>query len=197
MTRSLPILLALSLPACGDKEPGDDTGELAGEPIDCSWFEGENCWKEQVASAAACAAPEGFGTFNADYTICSYADGTEVHFDSPAPAAGSPTEDEFFDYLWSFEIFVGGTSCTSYTTGEATWSLETPDGVFTALTQSGTTQYTCPAGDQYTIGAMAAFTDCDWGSLPSYVATSGSSLMFALSGTDDHVILFSCEGPAR
>jgi hypothetical protein len=196
MPRNLvPIALLLPLWACGDKEPGEDTDTLAGEEISCDWFAGDNCWKEQVASAASCAAPDGSGTFNADFTVCSYGDGTEIHFDTPAPAVGSPTEDEFFDYAWNFEILIGGSTCLSFTTDDTTWSVETPEGTFSSYTHSGTTQYSCPSGEQYTIGAMSLFTDCDWDTLPGTISMSGGSLALGLTGGADDLTLFSCQGP--
>jgi len=190
---SLTATLCLTLLACGDEEDSkDDTGGLAGEAISCDWFDGDNCWKEHVVSAQACAIPDVTGTFNANFTICSFPDGTEVHFDTPAPVAGSPTEDDFFDYPWNFEIFVGGSSCLSYTTGEYSWSLETPDGSFDSLVSSGENQLTCPSGDQVVIGTMTIFSDCDWNSLPGYVAMSGAGMSFGLTGGAEDLTLFSC-----
>lgn len=189
----LPAALCLPLFACGDEDdPKDDTGGLAGEDISCDWFEGQNCWKDHVAGAATCAIPDAVGAFNANFTICGFPDGSEVHFDTPAPVAGSPTEDDFFDYPWNFEMFVGGSSCLSYATGDSTWSVETSEGSFDSLTSGGETQLTCPSGDQVVIGAFSMFSDWDWNTLPGYVAMSSAGLSFGLTGGAEDVTLFSC-----
>ncbi|WP_428263622.1 hypothetical protein [Haliangium sp.] len=172
---------------------GDDGGPI---PIDCSWFEGDNCWKDSVAAAYACVDPNAEGTFHASRGECMYADGTTVTFAQPVPSTG------FEDYEWSFSIGpADGEACMSFEDSDALGGselvLETSEGRFRETANltatGGTLRFDCPDGTSYQIGVIAAL-ECDLSTVPGHVAvSSGGTVSFNFLGrasTDGD--LFSC-----
>jgi hypothetical protein len=83
-------VLALGLVACGGSE--DLTCSLLADPT--------NCWADAAARAAACV-PSTPGTLSADRTRCTFADGSQVTFDTPLPNATIDLERLAFDVTGS------------------------------------------------------------------------------------------------
>ncbi len=171
-------VLAALLAACGDdgNPPQGDASppqiDASLIEIDCSWFAGPNCWKDSVAAAYTCVAPDATGTFDAARETCTYADGTTVRFAEPVPGS-------LENYDWRFDIgpASGGSACMSFAEQEdasgSEVELVTSLGTFREVTTlsdtDGTLRIECPDGVRYQIGVIAAL-QCELSTLPGNVA---------------------------
>lgn len=187
------LVICVGLVGCPGNGETDDDDDDDLPAIDCEWFAGDNCWKDTVTAAAACAAPEGeTGVFDAAFEVCTFTDGTEVHFAEPPPVEGSPNEGDTQSYFWDFEIAAGGSTCMSMVESDLSWEFETSIGTFLYEFESLTTHITCPDGEQGSISGFAML-ECEFGDLPQFAWTHASSVSFDLGGgADGSVRLFTC-----
>jgi len=180
-THCLLLTLFASLLALGCGDDGD--GGLPGEPVNCEWFTGENCWRRAANEFAACAS-NSQGTFDGDKTECTTADGGRVAFASPVPS------DILVEDPWDFEVESNGTRCGRYQSDDHSIELTTASGTV-RVTVHGTSGevVTCPDGSEYSISLSSLF-ECPF-ELPGISWVQGDSLRVNLVGADDSVI-FDC-----
>ena len=165
-----------------------------GEPIDCSWFEGPNCWRDFRESVAACVplitGVAQIADLSEDRQSCEYFDGTTVLFSEPLPASG----DE--EVLWDFEVQRDGETCLKH----QDLRKQGKHGGFEATTEAGTfvmentgssLELTCPDGQEYSL-AGSHIADCDHELLPTAtISQSDGWYYYAYNGdpvTDGQVL---------
>ena len=173
--------LLMACPSANDED--SDTEPL--EPIDCGWFEEDNCWQQTVAAALECAPePESFGVFNDALDTCTYdPEGVVVSFAEPVVG----------DDLWDFTITTGGDSlCLEFQETEWTSRWTTSLGTFEEDRSQSNIVLTCPNGDRHQMNAFDYY-DCDLALLPGYAYTreEGEASFYFTEFTDAGK-LFSC-----
>jgi hypothetical protein len=186
-------ILALSTFGCAGDDDDDNDTVLAGEPLDCAWFTGDNCWKTLVQSAASCAPPEAeTGTLSEDGKSCTYAGGYDVTFDEPLTL---PLDD--FP-PWNFVQKKDGAPCVTYDENpDSSLYLDVRGMQFKQVAVGFGAQFTCPDGSQFAAqNAFDVFFECMtlFSEGPGSVASwSGSSVNFALlRGMPGPLSVFDC-----
>jgi hypothetical protein len=181
--------LALLLVACGDGNGTDDDDPVADGPLDCAWFEGDNCWRDQLALATVtCALPDEEGLLAPTHDRCTFADGTEVIFYSDLNLEGDGPEEADLEVRTP-----GGSSCRLVATDEL--SLTVDETVVQQQLDGLDVYMECPDGAVY--GPIGAFEllECDWSDLPGYSwSYTADSIQFATLGDDG--LSFSCSEAA-
>lgn len=176
-------LLCLLVSACGS---GDGDSAQTGTPIQCSWFAGDNCWKEMMERARTCVDQDAQGTLSTDREQCDYTDGTVV---TSATAIPSDPPD---NYVWDISVTKQGQTCVAYREIGQGMDVVTPDGTFSQRIVGMTMVLTCPDRTSYSIDGMAAL-GCGMESLPGYAySTSGSFVSFQMIGADPAAKLLDC-----
>ena len=193
MRSCLAVMLVLAmagLAGCGD---GDGGG--GGETIGCAWFEGSNCYKDNLAVAAACLPDENGpgGTLSADSATCTYADGTEVIFHNPF----DPVAMDDDNYRWDVEVRVGGQTCIRVVEGaDDSMSVTTAAGEYVHTTSGFTLQLTCPDGTRYKVPNALELFECEnmLDILPGYSYSWGADhvLLSLMGGPDGDLQLLDC-----
>ena len=170
-----------------------DDGGVPGEEVGCEWFDGYNCWKQNVEAAAACAHDSTEdGTMMAGGTTCSFTDGTVITFENPVDL------NNMDNYEWIFDITVGGVPCMSYSNPDfGPLELTTSEGTYTERMYSATLGITCPDGSQYKVDDALSLLDCPdaLDILPGHIATwSQTEMRFSLHGrgSSGPLHLFHC-----
>ena len=178
--------IVIALIACGS------SGNGSGGTLDCTWVDGDNCYKTTLA-AAMCMDVAGdggapSGVLSADGSTCTYANGKVVTFNPPItlPIPNSST--------WSFTITMNGAMCMQYHTA--------PDQGFQLTTSAGTVSeseahaltISCPNGTSYSTSGPASLglLKCEGGltELPGYSASSSAtSVNFGLLGFGGPIML--------
>jgi len=176
------------------------------DTLTCDWLQGPtNCWKATGVMATTCLPPDSErGTFNADGSTCSYANGTVVSF-TPALALPLPTSA---DMKWNFTVsnpagpqpclhYVDAGSGVTLTVGSQTvteggggfgLSIACPDGT-KVQTANALDLFNCPDGGLTDLPGLV------WSSTP---ASSGPPYFVSagLIGTGDSSIpIFDCTTP--
>ncbi|WP_224248527.1 hypothetical protein [Hyalangium gracile] len=169
-------LLGLSLACGGDDE--EETGPK-GTQIDCSWFAGDNCYKQALASARSCMPAEAdTGTLTAAGDRCTYTSGHSVTFKNSVNNADNN------DYVWDFELSSSAGKCIGYHETSGGFRLETPSGTFTEETMGLALQLTCPDGSQFYMSNAFNALECGFDKLPGYATSSSdNSVNFSFIGT--------------
>ncbi len=173
-------LLGLSLACGGDDDEQEPTGPK-GTKIDCTWFEGDNCWKRALASASACL-PESsaLGTLSAAGDRCTYSSGHTVTFNKPVNLESNG------DDPWDFSISSSAGQCLSYRETTTGFTLVTPAGTFTEGAVGQALQLTCPDGSQFYMESALGVLECNLFDLPGYsTSSSSSSVVFSFIGAED------------
>jgi hypothetical protein len=209
MTLFLPLLFV----ACGGNgSKSDDTGSASGDsgstgtepadPVvpDCSWFSGDNCWKQAVRAADACLpSARDLGTFASNFQTCSFTDSSELTL--------SGSEDFSSPFAWSSLDIKGfslvddtGATCINYlaeqTDSALSWTVGTSEGAVTyavpdLLSYGGL--LTCPDGTVYDLGTdvmSCPDANAHWPFI-SHAAT-GTFLNYSLQGGDEAIEVFTC-----
>jgi hypothetical protein len=138
-------LLALSTLGCSGGDD-DDEAVLAGQPLDCAWFMGDNCWKTLVASAASCVPPAAEqGVLSADGKACTYASGYDIVFNEPVvlPLALDPPPS------WDLVQKKDGVPCVTYSDPGTSLLVDVQGMSFKEVSVGFATQMTCPDGSQF------------------------------------------------
>jgi len=184
-------VLALGCSSSGDD---DSSSTIAGQPLDCAWLAGDNCWKDMIQAAMACVPPSSeSGTLTADGSSCSYASGTSVTFNTkivlPFPDSG---QDD-----WDFSLASGGTECLSYHDDASDNERLTVQGMtYSEKTVGVGLQVTCPDGTQYAAQNAFDLLNCTdfFSEAPGYAySDSDTSVNFALlNGTGSSLSVFDC-----
>lgn len=160
----------------------DDAG-VPGEEVGCEWFDGYNCWKQNVEAAAACAHDSTEdGTVIAGGTTCSFSDGTVIEFAHPMDL------DNMDNYEWVFDITISGVPCMSYSNPDVgPLELTTTEGTYTERMYGASLGITCPDGSQYKVPEALTILECPGALeiLPGHIATwSQTEFRFSLHGRD-------------
>jgi hypothetical protein len=187
---SLTLLAIAASLGCGSSN--DDNGG-AGARLDCAWLESDNCWKQTVRSAQSCLPPSSpRGTFNADNSQCSYADGHLVTF---TPSLALPLGD---DPAWNFAVTSGGNVCLQYQDNPNEGVRLTAGGKTVSESSSGGMgiKITCPDGSSYGTSNALNLLSCPGGftGLPGNAwSGSSTSVYFSLVGVgEESVDVFGC-----
>ncbi len=190
--RSTPFFCAFScavaMAACGSSSGS------AGNPLDCNWLAGSNCYKATVSATSACLPDSTTsGTLSADGKTCTYANGQVITFEPPVMmplSTGQPLH---------FTLTSGGTQCLKVDeSGSGSFTLTTTDGTFASALQGGVLTATCPDGSSYGVSGSSALAllYCDGGGTPpsTAVGSGTNSLQFWLGGLGTATLLpvFDC-----
>jgi hypothetical protein len=167
--------------------------------LTCAWLAGDNCWKQTVASAAACLpATSDTGTFSADNSTCTYASGQVITFTPPLPTPIDGSGD--FDVT----ITNGGQQCLHYKDNPTGFTLTVMGQTVTEGGSGGGfgLQITCPDGTSVSNPNALSLLDCGadagatFGGLPGkatgWTDTSLSFSLIGASGTAASAQVFSC-----
>jgi hypothetical protein len=177
--------------ACGGDDEDEDT-TLKGTAIDCSWFEGDNCYKQALATIESCTET-GIGQFTADGAQCTYTTTrTNITFSPPVDLQGSLDQD------WNFDMVTNLGQCMGYEDTGTRLRLETRSGTFVREQVGRGLQLTCPNGQQFHMVRALDALDCGLQNLPGHgVSRSGGITSFSLTGGPggDFVRVFSCSAP--
>ncbi len=173
----------LALACSGNSEDDDAT------PVTCAWIEGDNCYKEALATTLACLPDVAeTGSFAADQSSCTYASGHTVEFVDPIPEV---------DGTWHLRVLSSGAPCVEFEeTGDSKY-LRTPGGSVTLHWGDDTVTFTCPNGQVYSIGrneraACAEAHLSGWGTSERW---GPYEMTFSLHGDGaGGVQLFDCVG---
>lgn len=127
------------------------TPETTPRPITQEWLDGDNCWKQLVAEAQACAGETraSVGSFDPDREQCSFKGGAELELGGPisTPASGTTLYEAT---NWRIVDGKGKTCATGKILGVGRSIVDV--GGKTALLESLTLtkfQLTCPDGKTY------------------------------------------------
>jgi hypothetical protein len=181
------LMLVGLLWACGGEE--EEPSPFQGQEIDCAWFQGDNCYKQALASVRACVE-SGSGTLAADGTRCTYASGLTVTFNQPVHL---PVSDE---HVWDFEIATGANRCVGYHELDKGLRLDTPRGTFVEEMVGLGVQLTCPDGSKFYLRNAFDSFQCGLEHLPGNTHSwSSSTVSFSLigGGPSSSVHLFTCQ----
>jgi len=170
-----------------------DSDGGSGSPLTCQTLSpAGNCWRSAVAEAYACMPEDSAddGTFSADRTSCTYAEGQTLAFKKAVPL------DPDFDYVWDITVTNGGTQCAHFLSNDTVNALTTASGTV-SFTQTGSSvTLTCADGSRFTTSNPFALFQCDGDvDLPG-IAWSGSTgaLSFSLTAAPEGRFgFFSCE----
>ncbi len=176
--------------ACGGGDD-EDEGALRGTRIDCSWFQGDNCYKRALATVESCVET-GVGQFSADGARCTYTTGTTLNFRKPVDVDAPLIED------WDFEVVTNFGQCLAYQELEGEVRMETRDGTFSTELVGIGMQITCPDGTQFQMPNAFDTLDCGFNNLPgSFTSHSGDLMSFGLLGGPDGEVVnvFTCSAP--
>lgn len=188
------VFVGAILAACSSGPDGSShaDGGASVHPLSCDLFTGNNCYATTVASAKACLPPASArGTFNADQSVCTYADGTTVTF--PTGQAFPPSMADFV-----FIVEKGRSTCLSLKKSGSTTTITVPAG--TVVENDANYGFTCPDGTEYSETAGDEASACDaGGSLPSPTLTvaPGVELDVSLANLDPtapghDLLVFQC-----
>jgi len=201
------MLSTLLLISCGgsdiktdDSGPGNGGGN--GEPVvpSCSWFSGDNCWKQAIREADDCLPVERTeGTFAPDYQTCSFDDGSTLELtgaaDFDSPYAWSSLNERGFSV-----VDADGDECVTYhaseTAGSVEWSISTDSGTIRYTADDPTSfegVLTCPNQSSYLLDT-ATLSCPDAMDFWPFIAHSASGvyLSYDLQGGDSPVQVFTC-----
>jgi hypothetical protein len=181
------MLLGLTL-ACGGDDETPPQGPK-GTQIDCTWFEGDNCYKQALASAKSCLPDDAaLGTLSAAGDRCTYASGHTVTFNKPVDLQASD------DRAWDFDVTTSAGQCLGYHETSGGFRLVTPNGTFIEDSSRGALQLTCPDGSQFYMANVFEALNCGFQNLPGYATSSSSnSVVFSFIGaTDGGLSVFEC-----
>jgi hypothetical protein len=190
--RSTPFFFSFScavvIAACGSSSGS------AGNPIDCNWLAGSNCYKATVSATSACLPDSTTsGALSADGKTCTYPSGQVITFDPPVMMPLSA------DQLLHFTLTSGGTQCLKVDQGgSGSFTVTTTDGTFASTSQGGVLTATCPDGSSYSVSGSNALAllSCDGGGTPPSTASGSgtNTLQFWLGGLGTATLLpvFDC-----
>jgi hypothetical protein len=190
-------LVALLSSGCSSSGDDDDATTLSGQPLDCAWLHGDNCWKTTVRAAKSCVPPASeTGTLTADGSSCSYASGTTVAFQTKLELP----QPEFGQDDWDFVESQGTTACVEYHDHlDSDRALTVLGQAYREKSEGRALQVTCPDGSQYVAPDVTALLDCGDidGNWQGYGTNpTDTSLSFSLpSGVGTDVQLFDCARP--
>jgi hypothetical protein len=141
------------------------------KPLDCAWLTSSaNCYQSVSAPAQSCL-PTGTGTFSADMTSCTWADGSAVTFETavtlPLPEDGLP----------SFSVTHGQSPCIKIHRDPAggTFAVTTSAGTFTETNTSTALTFTCPDGVNYSSESPLSLFSCKSDASLSFGGMPGDS----------------------
>jgi hypothetical protein len=188
------VTLVATLPMACEENKGID---LPGEEIDCLWFEGDNCWRESLATLTPLLPESGTtGVLAADGKSCTYENGVRFTFVNPLDPARLGEETYLNDFLWDFEGRLDGDFFMAYREPEATSVvLQTSQGSYTQLVDSGALGISCPNGDLFRVTVAALLAGCEKTSLPGRKTFwDENGVVFALKGNGvNDLLVFHCE----
>jgi hypothetical protein len=172
--RLFSFSLALAVGCGGGNGP-------AGNPIDCNWLSGPNCYQSTFSPAFGCL-PNAMGKLSADGKTCTFASGQIITFDSPVTVplpSGA---------LVSFTLTTGGgTQCLKATQSSAdSFTLTTSAGTFVWTAGGGAASAVCPDGSSYAGSGSSLFQaeTCAKTLPPDLLVESGSAdVAVGLGGT--------------
>ena len=188
------LFVGTVLAACSSTSSGSTGPDGGGtvRPLSCELFTGNNCYATTVASAKPCLPPASArGTFNADLSVCTYANGATVTF--PKGQAFPPSTGDFV-----FTVARGRSTCLSFKQSGGSTTITVPSG--TVVENDVNYGFTCPDGTQYseTLGNAALACDAG-GSLPSptLLVSPGVELDVSLANLDPNapghdLVIFQC-----
>jgi hypothetical protein len=177
--------------ACGGDDEDEPDTTLKGTAIDCSWFQGDNCYKQALATLETCTET-GIGQFSADGARCTYPTGTTITFNKRVNLNDTLSQD------WDYDMVTNFGKCMSYEDTTTGLRLETRDGAFVTEQVGRGLQITCPNGQQFHMVRALDSLDCGLQNLPGRgVSRSGGLTSFSLSGgpEGDFVSAFTCAAP--
>jgi hypothetical protein len=198
------LLLCMGLYAgCSSNDGGGgnatDGGADGGDPpLTCDWLAGDNCWKTTLAMAASCLPPAAdFGTFNAQNTTCTYANGAVITFDTPVTLP-VPTQAPPF----KFTVASGGQTCLRFDETTAGFTVTAGGQTFTLrLLAEPSVEVTCPGGMTFFADNFFDLLTCPAGSMgvpgTSWLSNA-AGLTFDLkgAGTASQLLpIFDCRRP--
>jgi hypothetical protein len=187
MTAVTAILLA----ACGGSS-NSQSGGVSGTPITCAWFsDASTCYRAVVAAAQGCTNGT-IGTFDADTRLCTFSDGTTIHFDGEASASTAFTSFG----PWDFDVLTStAMSCASYReTSDSSYTFTAAGvGTFTADWSNDPLVYTCPDGTRYVMAVDVA-RGCSVDDFPNWWASrySDGRIEFELATAPTKTQLWQC-----
>jgi len=167
----------------GDDDDDDDdddaatTDTVTAEPLDCAWFEGDNCWRDsQDEVTAKCQPPDEQGLLDPSHTSCTFSDGTRITFGEPLNLDGDGPED------WDLSIIgPSGTTCRIVSDDEGL--MVSVDGSTTRQTVDGMTfDIECPDGSVHGPGGLELI-ECGLENLPGTVSSwTSTAVSFGFLG---------------
>ncbi len=191
-----------------DTDSGTDSGTAATDdsedPVvpDCSWFSGDNCWKQAIRAVESCL-PESptEGTFASDFQTCTFEDGSQLNL-SGSKSFSTPFAWSGLDLRGFSLVNQGGSTCITYLTEKTEqtsgWTVGTSEGEVRYSVpdlQSFGGLLTCPDGIIYDLGLdvlSCPDANAHWPFI-SHAATS-IFLSYDLQGGDETVGVFNCTG---
>ncbi len=181
------FILAMGLLSLGCSD------ELQGEEILCDWFSEDNCWKQSLEAASACAHDPALeeGVLTADGKSCHFVDGTTISFRNPLDLQSMTT------HLWDFKIERDQSFCLSFSEPSLEKRiLETSLGIYVEELMNMGLQITCPDQQKYKVLLAPQLSTCDNPDkiLPGLsIDWSDTAIRFAFTGGEDgKLTLFSC-----
>jgi hypothetical protein len=200
LTRGVLVLVVFTVAGVGVGCSGGSSGSADGATttgsgaLDCTWTEGNNCWKTTAAAATSCLPPVGEdGALSADNSTCTYTSGAVITFDPPL-VFPMPSDPNF-----NFTITTGGQVCLQYADTSAGFTLTVGGQTVTEKLAGVGIDVSCPDGTSYATSNGLNLLDCDGGTLgglPGREWSSGTtSLSLGLLNTSmssTELELFSC-----
>ncbi|HEY3359607.1 MAG TPA: hypothetical protein VGQ83_40530 [Polyangia bacterium] len=184
LARAALLLLPLALLSC-DPDHGAE--------VSCTWFADDNCWRQSLDAAQACAADPGTtGTLSADGSQCTFPDGTLIVFENPVDLANMEG--------WELHLTItrSGADCLQLDERQAGGvTLTTSLGTFREEVSNTEVDLTCPDLTKVHIEALALL-GCGFENLPGVLTGwSATSLTVGLAGTgaQQGLTLFTCAQP--
>jgi hypothetical protein len=189
-SRWLVVAVALTAAACSSGGGGGGGSAAGGASIDCSWFTTTtSCYRTVANAAKACTNAALTGTFNGDTSLCTYSDGTTVHFDGAYTAT---VANQNFG-PWDFSVVTSTAStCARYTDlSDSSWTLTAGGGTFRADWTNDPLVFTCPDGTTYSMAGDTALSCVD--DFPGwFTLESGGNLGFYMTTAPSSAMLWRC-----
>jgi hypothetical protein len=171
----------------------------ADQPMTCEWLDSNNCWKQMVSAASACA-PKDVGTFNQDRSGCEFDQAATMEFAGPlsTPASGTTTV-EVTDHR--FTDATGAHCLTAKILGVGRGAYATTKGTIVVENKS-ITNYRVICADGSAFANDVPGTCADFGSrylqkkVPAYLfsCTGGAGCASVAGGTTNGELrLVSCK----